>query len=1343
MHRTQFNIIFISIAVMIGAIASAQTRKFFSPDNGLSNSLVNQVYQDRRGFIWIATEYGLNKFDGLRFTIYRNISDDGATGIVHNHFKTMFEDSAGNLLVGTANGLLKYNEEADSFDEQRMFRDGKQVYPYVTSIIQIAGGDLWLATSGQGIFVCKVNSSDFHAEEKVTCTLGSIYLNALCEDANSNIWVSSENEGINCYHTKENTADIFRAPDIGGNTISAIEKDRDGNIYIGTLTQGLYRFDPAGRAFIHIPHRDNISICIKSLKFDSRNRLHIGTDGQGLMIYNPRSERIENYEITSTPFDFSKGKVHSILFDNNHNLWLGFYQKGIILVPVIESRFDYYGYRSISGNPIGSCTVTSILGDREGTLWIGTDNDGIYGLNAKGQRVAHYHRTSSPNSAPDVVHSIHEADGNLWLASYMNGLSRLNPKTGYCRYLPAFNDIKVLSVTADKRDNLLVGTYGYGFYLLDRDGREIAHYQSSKLEKDVPDRDELPNDWVNHIICDRDSLVWIAHHKGLSCFDPVRKTFLATGRNNLLPAHVVRVLMEDSNGKIWIGSSTGLYCYDKSGGTMASYTTADGLPNEVICGICEDSRGNIWISSFDGICKLDTGNRFTAYYADDGLQGNEFSHGAMFRDKNGKIYFGGINGVTGFNASDIIEQRSQPRILLTNFLLLNRPVRKGDLSGKHPIVDTSILDAEHFSLAHSDNTFTLELSTLDFQRPERISYQYIMQGVNSQWTTTAPGNNLITYNNLDPGEYIFNVKATISGMDSPVKTIRITIAPPWYKTWQAYCLYWLAIILICYAAVTTLVARIRYKEELMEKNHAEKISQAKLQFFTNISHEIRTPLTLIINPLEQLINKDPDAARQPAYRIIHRNAQRILRLINQMMDMRKLDEGKISLKYAQTDLVPFIQDLMNTFQYQAETKNISFHFHHETDQLNAVIDPNNFDKVLMNILSNAFKFTPDKGAITVTLSQPDDLHAQITVADTGIGIDPDKTEKIFEPFYQIENNRTPLHAGTGIGLHLSRSLVELHHGSITAQSLEQGAQFIIRIPLGSNIPVAEVKPTLPPAPPLPPDHVPAQAAPVQRAKTKYHILAVDDEEEILQYLNRELSPDYHVHTARNGKDALSHILREKPSLVITDVMMPEVDGITLSRKIKQNININHIPVILLTAKTSDEDQLHGLEIGADAYFSKPFNISLLRQTIANLLARNEQLMNKYTGRELQQDKLQPVQLKSSDEVLIEKLMKYIQDNLANPKLNNEMIAEHVGISRVHLFRKLRTLTNQSPSQFIRNIRLRQAAALLDAKKINISEVAYATGFTSLAQFSHTFSTFYGLTPTEYSRRKDSPQSTNP
>jgi DNA-binding response OmpR family regulator len=515
-------------------------------------------------------------------------------------------------------------------------------------------------------------------------------------------------------------------------------------------------------------------------------------------------------------------------------------------------------------------------------------------------------------------------------------------------------------------------------------------------------------------------------------------------------------------------------------------------------------------------------------------------------------------------------------------------------------------------------------------------------------------------------------------------------------------------------------------------------------------------MSLIISPLEKLIAENKDTQKQEVYQLMHRNAQRILRLINQLLDVRKIDKGQMFVKMRETDLVSFINDLMLTFDYQAKKRKMVFSFEHSMDELKAWIDINNFDKVLVNILSNAFKFTPETGEIKVKLTTGADMkepnvalreYFEIIVSDTGIGIENDKIEKIFERFYQIDNHRTNVSFGTGIGLHLAKNLVELMHGHIFARNRtdRQGSEFIIRLPLGSThlnlleretfsaeIDKINISQEDREGVKLQTEDIGEQTkSPKPRVKTKYRILIVDDELEIIHYLRSELAGMYRVSECYNGKEALDYILREKPDLVISDVMMPEMDGMTLCKKVKANVNINHIPVILLTAKTSDEDKGEGFEIGADAYVAKPFNVELLKKRIAGILENRERLEHKSMNEQDKNPLIKPVVLKSNDQILLEKIMRIINENIADQDLNVEMLADKVGMSRVHMHRKLKELTNMSARDFIRSIRLKQAADLLSQQKLTVSEVAYALGFSNLSHFSNSFRDFYGVSPKEY------------
>ncbi len=1353
-------IVTILLVIIPSSILDAQTRKFFSTDNGLSNSLVNQVYQDKKGFIWIATEYGLNKFDGIQFSIYKHIEGDPFS-LKHDYVRTVFEDSSGNFYVGTISGLMVYDWATDSFRDIALLKDGKAVNTHVTSIIERHNGDIWLTTSGQGVFSSQKGSGKFEWESLLTLSLNSIYLNSIFEDSKLNIWIGSENDGLNQYNPQTKTVISYKAPnEISSNNISVISEDSKGSLYVGTLTKGLNRFDEKMNKFDPIIYAGGSQLFISSLMIDDQDRLYVGTDGQGMMLYNSDRNWLEDYEVNSAPFDFSKGKIHSILLDRDKNIWLGFFQKGVILIPTSENKFDYYGYKSLDNNSIGSSSVTAIYKDREGVTWVGTDNDGIYGINDRGKRISHFYKTSSPTSSPDIVHGIYEDSmGNMWLGSYTDGLTKFDKRTGHCEYIRHFSNQKVYCITENGNGNLLVGTYGSGFFLVDRQGNILEHHESSKREMDILSVDELSNDWINTLLSDKDGYIWIGHFKGLSCYDTKKKTFLTFFRkNNILPGVVVQTLFEDNKGCIWIGTSSGLYRFDKISQEFTSYTSKNGLANNVICGISDDNEGNLWISTYQGISKFKIEeDRFVNYYGSDGLQGDEFSRGAVFKDVDGKIFFGGINGVTSFYPQNIVEEKKELNVFLTNFYLYNHPVNKGYESGGKEILSGSVLDSDTFMLNYDDNTFSFEFSTLDYSNPERISFQYMIDGLDSEWISTSSGVNRITYNNLPPGNYVFKVRAYDNNNYSPVRTFRIEISPPWYKSWWAYCLYAVLFVFVLYGITGYIVSRIRHRQELMKKDHAEKISEAKLQFFINISHEIRTPMTLIINPLEKLIRENKDKNKQKVYLMIYRNAQRILRLINQLMDIRKLDKGQMKLRYRETDIVGFIEDLMLTFEYQAKRKNIAFSFDHKDESLKVWIDLNNFDKVLLNIFSNAFKYTPENGEIKVSLTTGRDDKAQaalkeyfeISVTDNGVGIDKDQIEKIFERFYQINNDQTNSNFGTGIGLHLARLFVEMHGGILFAENREDvsGSRFIIRVPLGNKHFRFDEMEISSEGQPVVPYHSTMDRSDIadnfddnddgyfqekkSKAKTKYRILIVEDEDEIRQYIKEELSGEYRIKEARDGKEALEIILKDKPDLVISDVMMPGMDGITLSRKIKQNININHIPVILLTAKAKPEDHLEGLEIGADAYLTKPFSTEILRQTVINLIENRERLRNKFSGNQYQDDKIEKIELKSSDEILIEKIMKVINENLSNPDLNVEMLASNVGMSRVHMHRKLKELTNQSARDFIRGIRLKQAATLLVSKKLSISEVAYATGFSNLSHFSNSFKEFYGVSPTEH------------
>lgn len=1356
MKALNLKVICLCILFCIPRFAVAQTGRYFSTDNGLSSSLINQLYQDKKGFIWIATEYGLNKFDGTRFSVYKHIEGDTCS-LKNNYVRSLFEDSKERFWIGCINGLMKYDRGTDDFQEIKISRDGKQVFPHVVQILEQHNGNLLIATAGHGIFTLNEPTMQAGYDESINQHLSSNYVSCIYEDSHHNLWIGTENQGVICYEPDTKQAVLFKYPDISGNKISSILEDKYGNLFIGTLTQGINQYNRKDKTFSPIPYKGDSKLLIKHLAMID-DRLYAGTDGQGLKIYNKETGSIDDYYINSAPFDFSGGKVHYILQDRDHNLWLGLFQKGVVFMPRQGNMFQYYGHKSIHYNPIGTGCVMAVYKDSNHHLWISADNEGIYELDEQGKRIHHYQPQKEAGGISNTILCMFEdSKHNFWLGSYTSGLALMDRKTGICSYLPEFINEKIYCITEDKNARLYIATLGSGLYSYDLETKEVKHYQSFKSNGADAQQDEVFSDWVNYVLCDSEGFIWLAHYKGISCYNPKTESFTHYKEsNNLFPGCIGYSLLEDYKGNIWAGTSDGLYYYDKKTEKTSHFTIHDGLPNNVICGLCEDEEHHIWISTYMGISKYNTEDKhFINYYAGDGLQGNEFTHGAFYKDRKGKLYFGGIYGVTCFHPQDIVEHNQEAELSVIDFYVFNHPINKKSLSDGHPIISTPVLDAGQYTLSHKDNTFSIVFSTLKYDNPERIVYQYRIKELSEQWLNTEPGVNRVTYNNLPHGKYTFEVRAANYGNHPNTRSIKIVITPPWYQSWWAFIIYAVLGILLLLGILNYMMARIRHRRELMQREQAEMINEAKLQFFINISHEIRTPMTLIINPLEKLLKENKDGEIHKTYLMIYRNAQRILRLINQLMDIRKLDKGQMFLKFRETDMVGFINDLMLTFEYMARKKEIHFTFEHTEPQLKVWIDLNNFDKILMNILSNAFKYTPEHGEISVRLSTgrneeyKDALkdYFEITITDSGIGIDREKIERIFERFYQIDNDVTNSNFGTGIGLHLSRSLVRLHHGIILAENREDcpGSRFIIRIPLGSShLQDSEL------------ENPETDAARTQtllmnkeqqelneeiagdgeikkgvKAKTNLRILIVEDEEEIRTYLTNELSDEYKITTCENGKEAYDLILTHTPDLVISDIMMPEMDGITLCRKIKQNINVNHVPVILLTAKSKPEDKVEGMDIGADAYMVKPFNTELLRSTIGNLIANRRLLKSKFSGAQQQEDKIQKINLKSSDEILMNKIMKVINEYIADPALNVEMLASNVGLSRVHIHRKLKELTNLSARDFIKNIRLKQAATLLQEKKLTIAEVAYATGFTNPSHFSNSFKEFYGVSPKEY------------
>ncbi len=1326
----------------IAMVCRGQSIKVFTVDQGLSSSLINDIYQDRDGIVWIATEDGLNRYDGVKMTTYRNNPNDPHS-LAHNYVRTLFEDKDGHILVGTYGGVQLYDPATDRFSSLAQFRDGSTLSNYITKILQRRNGEIWV--SGNRLARLEIEGDSLFYG-RLDLPIPTSIVSTMLEDRWGNFWLSKEKDGL--YRMAPN-GDVKEYPANDGTPFfSVLCEDGQGNVYGGGSGQGVYRYDRKQDKFLPIVTDGRQKMAVMAMFPANQNELYIGTDGEGMKIYNNKTRQLTDYFVEENTIDIRHAKVHAIWRDHTDNLWLAIYQKGVMVIPPQRNAFGYWGYKSVSRNIIGDDCVMSLYKDSGGTIYVGTDTDGLYLLDSDGNQKAHYSHTADSRSVPSVVMAIYEdSKHHLWLGSYGGGAAWCDPHTGQCTYIRLVDEkgnvaSNVYAFVEDRQQRVWIATMGTGLFSYDLTTGRVVHY---------PQFDS----WVDCLYYSRaKNSLFLGTYYGV-CVADLNQEVLED--HHILYKSIIYSFYEQEDGHVWVGSSTGLLDWDTATDSIRRYTTDDGLCNNFVCAIQGGDDGHLWMSTSNGLSRFHPSTRqFTNYYVDDGLQGNEFSKNASWRDaKSGLLYFGGVNGITYFKPQEITATNRKWHVRVTDFYVFGRPVRKGMTSGGG-IIDCPVYKAETFRLSHSDNAFTVEFSTVELDNTDRVVYMYSLN--DDPWIALPQGTNQVSFSNLASGTYDFRLKAKDGEVESEVKSIEIRIAPPWWNSWWAWLAY--VVVLICVASVVTYQVRLRYQsqQERLRLLRAEELNEEKLQFFINVSHDIRTPMTLILSPLRKLMTMDKEEECQKMYRTIHRNAERILGLVNQLMDIRKIDKGQMHLTFHEVDIVPLLDEICGTFADLANMKNISFAFRHEgITEFPLWLDVANFDKIVLNILSNAFKFTPDGGEIELALEERTDAGvegplahcAELRITDSGVGIDKEELERIFDRFYQTKNILN--YKGTGVGLHLTRSLVKLHYGEVYAENREDGrtgSRFVVRLPMGCAH-LREDEKTLqhemPSATPLPLDReevreynlstLMTEVEQPTSSRSRHSMLIVEDDEEIRRYLRQELSDKYRVAEATNGREALDYIFQNEPDIVISDIMMAEMDGLTLCRKIKQNIQLNHIPVVLLTARAREEDNIEGLNVGADAYLTKPFSVKVLRHTVKNLLQSREQLRTIYSGgQQTGEERLEKLDVKSPDDRLMERIMKVVNQNMSNKNLSVELLATEVGLSRSQLHRKLKELTNQSTRDFLRNVRMKQAAQLLGEKNHAISEVAQMVGYDNLSTFSVCFKELYGVSPSAYRRQ---------
>lgn len=1322
----------------------AQTPRLLRGGVDISSNMVDHIYQDREGLVWISTENGLNRMDGAKNTVLTSVKDNTST------FLHVMQDNRGRHWVSGSDGVLLYNNATEEMEPISAYlADGSIAIIHPTMTLQRKDGTILTCCEGQGVFELREKDGKLSFHQIIKHGVRH-YVRRILEDRDGFLWICSENGIEKCNGKKHITVDCGNPEK--NRYFSSIIDGADGNIWASNDAGGVWKINPKTLKAEEVKGLSDVPV--HCLLMNYKSALLAGTNGRGVLAIDSKTLEIKQFHLQTGHIADDRINIHAIAQDLDGNLLIGCYQKGVVIHPRLENRFRYVGRMSQTMNLIGNNCVMSLSMDKSGTLWIAGDGDGLYGM--KGQNIKHL--PASGTMPKTIMAQYCDSKGNVWLGTWMQGLWKMDPSTGAVTkvQLPMKNsNCSVFGFAEDGNGKLWIGTQAEGLLSMDLKSGEFKTAPKTVDSSNADyKRNMIPNMWVNSLCMGKDNIMYIATCDGLGAIDVKTGNCLRglKGKNRILGGTNIITLCYSEDDRLWIGTKKGLYCLNVKTMELKLYSNADGLAGNTIQSIVNDGKGSLWISTNVGIsCFSLKDASIIGYSSANGMQGNEFSKNAVVYSKEGQLYFGGTAGLTIFRPEALTSSSSKPHLFITGFYLNGKAVNTLTMSGGEKILDVDIIHVQNINLAYDDNNFTVELSTMNYMSTDNVSYEYKIDG--GEWERLPLGTNTVSFSNMKPGKYRLSFRVRNQDGLSEERELIVSIRSPWYTSWWAWLVYLALAAIIAYFLLINIRQRQRSQLRELEMMKNEEISEAKLQFFMNISHEIRTPMTLIVSPLQRLISSDKDPERQSAYKLINRNAQRILQLVNQLLDVRKIDKGQMKLYFREVDVVQYVRNIVDGFKELCDTKKIEISFESNKETQMAWIDPLNFDKIVVNLLSNAFKYTPKEGRVSVCL-MADDASYSIRVEDSGSGIDEQQISHIFERFYQQNNATNNSIQGSGIGLNLTRSLVLLHHGEIEVANNGEGkpgCHFVVTMPLGkehlteadidnsvdsmvvANGEAAESEvPNVNIVASAVASQTPTDTEPLtgKRPKTRKRLLVVEDDSEISLYLREELGKDFSVQVCQNGEEGLHAIRVRQPDIIISDVMMPVMDGISMLKEIRQNTTMNNIPVILLTAKTTEQDNIEGLEMGADAYITKPFNIELLRRTALNLVSRHDQLRNIFNGSQNPeiQDKVKVV---SPDERLMQRIMKVVNANLSNPNLNNDLLTREVGISRVHLYRKLKELTNLSIRDFIRNIRLAEAARLLSEQHHSISEVAEKTGFDNVSYFAVIFKQKYGVPPSRY------------
>lgn len=1343
------------------------------------------IFQDRKGFLWIGTGGSLLRYDGNRIKTYKNVQED-VNSLGGNTIRVIYEDEFGIMWIGIGGGgLNKYDYANENFTRyMHNPNDSTSISAnYIYSICEDKSGNLWIGTES-GLNFFNRNSEKFTSYKNIpedTSSLSSNIVTSVFEDSDSNLWIGTIDGGLNLLdlHNKKFTRFLHNPDDpksISHNKVSRICEDKFGNVWITTLGGGLnkliYEKNNPFPEFISFKNDPNDSTSlsdndIASVYIDDNNVMWLGTWGGGLnkTISSLNDSHLSFISFRNNPDDplsLSSNNVSSICQDNSGLLWIGTWGGSLDLINLKQKQFRHYNREKNNPNSLSANGVMSICEDKAGIIWIGTWDGGLNKWDRATDKFTHYkYNSDDPFSLSDnTIPVIYEdRSGNFWIGTWNGGLNKFDRTTGkfyHYKHNPrnpsSISDNRVLSITEDESGQLWIGTYYGGLNKFDKNSGRFSHYKHNP-----DDPNSLSSSDVHYLLIDKSGILWIGTKLGsLDALDLRTKKFShyisEPGDINTLSNNKISVLYQDRSGTLWIGTQDGgLNKFNKETGHFKRFQVKDGLADEFVTGILEDDNGNLWISTSNGLSKFNTAKEtFRNYYVEDGLQDNEFEElTACLKIRTGELIFGGVNGFNIFYPDSIKDNIHIPPVYITAFNLFNKPVPIGfDSLSSRTVLKRSIIECEEIELNHSDNLFTIEFAALDFQVPNKNRYAYQMEGFDVEWTYTDAGNASATYTNLDPGEYTFRVKGSNNDgvWNEKGASIKIIILPPWWRTNIAYLIYFLLIGSIIYFTWKTQLRRIKIKNEYaMSKFEAQKlheVDELKSRFFANISHEFRTPLTLILDPAKNVIENTLEPQTKQNVSLIKRNAVRLLGLVNQLLDISKLESGNMKLQTTSMNIIPLLKGLVLSFSSYAERKRITLKFISVENEILVYLDKEKFEKIISNVLSNALKFTPESGSVEVNVRRSKG-SINIKIIDTGIGIPADRIEKIFDRFYQVDGSHTREHEGTGIGLSLTKELVELHKGKIEVESEPgKGSTFIISFLLGkSHLEPEEICETDEEKEYEYEKEISDIEEEIEKSKiegigTEFIekdslplLLIVEDNSDVRSYIKDNLKTDYRIIEAVDGEDGLNKSTAQIPDLIVSDVMMPKMDGFKLCEILKTDERTSHIPIILLTAKAAKEDKLTGLETGADEYLMKPFDTDELKSRIKNLIDQRKRLQEHFRNQGL--IGIDQQKITSVDKKFLQKSMEIINKYISDSSFSVEMLAGELAIGRSGLQKKIQSLIGETPGDLIRRIRLDKAAELIKNKFGNLSEIALEVGYNNPAHFSEAFKRQFGVTPSHY------------